>query len=66
MNKGFYERYVKLRDKNHMTDYYVSQKTGISRAAFTQWKHQNTTPTRRTIDTLAQFFGVNALVFYED
>ena len=59
-----YENYAKLRDKNHMTDYYVGKKAKLSRSMFTHWR-KGVKPTRASIDTLAEFFSVPANYFYE-
>lgn len=64
MASTVYENYAKLRDKNHMTDYYVAKKINAGRAMFTFWR-RGTKPTRASIDKLAEFFGVPANYFYE-
>ena len=59
-----YENYAKLRDKNHMTDYCVSQKTGVNRANFTQWR-KGVKPSRRSLEKLSRLFKVPVNYFYE-
>ena len=59
------ENYAKLRDANFVTDYYVGEKTNISRSLFTQWRRGRVAK-RTTIDKLAEFFNVPATYFYED
>lgn len=61
-----FENYVRLRDANYATDYYVGLKTGISRSLFYQWSKGNRVVKRTTIDKLAEFFKVPATYFYED
>ena len=59
-----YKNYAKLRDKNHMSDYYVGKKANIPRAIFTYWR-KGGKPNRGSVDKLAAFFGVPANYFYE-
>lgn len=60
-----YDNYAKLRDKNHMTDYYVSKKTGLNRANFTAWRKGTAKPSRNSLDCLSKFFDVPVNYFYE-
>ena len=60
-----YGQYVKLRDANHMTDYYVAKNTGLARANFTQWKAGTHKPSRASLERLSRFFDVPVNYFYE-
>lgn len=60
-----YDNYEKLRDKNYMSDYYVEQKTGVSRAIMYFWRKRGTKVQRKTIEKLADFFDVPVSYFYE-
>ena len=53
-----YEKYSKLRDERHMTDYRVAKETGISTVTFTNWKHGRSTPKVDKIKKIADLFGV--------
>lgn len=60
-----YENYAKLRDKNHMTDYYVSKQTGLNRSNFTSWRKGTSKPSRLSLESLSRFFDVPVNYFYE-
>ena len=62
---AIYGNYEKLRDKNYMSDYYVEQKTGVSRAIMYFWRKKGTKVQRKTIEKLALFFDVPVSYFYE-
>lgn len=53
-----YERYVKLRDKKGVTDYRVSEDTGITRSTFTDWKNGRSAPKVEKLLLLADYFDV--------
>lgn len=53
-----YEKYAKLRDERHMTDYRVAKETGISTVTFTNWKHGRSTPKVDKMLKIANLFGV--------
>ena len=53
-----YERYVELRDKKGVTDYRVSEDTGISRSTFTDWKNGRSAPKVEKMLLLAKYFDV--------
>lgn len=53
-----YERYVELRDKKGVTDYRVSEDTGISRSTFTDWKNGRSAPKVEKLLLLAKYFDV--------
>ena len=60
-----YERYVELRDKKAVTDYRVSEDTGISRSTFTDWKNGRSQPKVDKLKILADYFGVSIEYFLE-
>lgn len=53
-----YERYVELRDKKGVTDYRVSEDTGITRSTFTDWKNGRSAPKVEKLLLLAKYFDV--------
>ena len=53
-----YERYVELRDKKGVTDYRISEDTGISRSTFTDWKNGRSAPKVEKLLLLAKYFDV--------
>lgn len=53
-----YEKYAKLRDERHMTDYRVAKETGISTATLTQWKKGRSTPKVDKMLKIAKLLGV--------
>lgn len=65
MEKQIYANYAKLRDKNHLTDYAVSKRAKINRSAFSQWKKGATSPSRTSLEKMAEYFGVSVNYFYE-
>ena len=54
-----YEKYAKLRDEKGITDYRVSQETGISTATLTSWKQGLYVPKVDKLLKIADFFGIN-------
>lgn len=60
-----YERYVELRDKKGVTDYRVSEDTGITRSTFTDWKNGRSQPKVDKLKILADYFGVSIEYFLE-
>ena len=65
MQTQIYANYVKLRDANHMTDYAVGKRANINKGAFSQWKKGVTSPSRTSLEKLADYFGVSVNYFYE-
>lgn len=53
-----YEKYVILRDKKGITDYRVSDDTGITKSTFTDWKNGRSKPKFDKLLLLAKYFGV--------
>ncbi len=60
-----YLNYAKLRDKEHLTDYYVSKKTGLNRSIISLWKSGATKPSLNSLEKLSKFFNVPISYFYE-
>ena len=54
-----YAKYVELRDSKGMNDAQVSEKTGIPRSTFTDWKQGRSTPKLEKLLKIAQLFGVS-------
>ena len=54
-----YEKYAALRDERGLTDYKVSQDTGISTATLSSWKNNKYTPKLDKLQILADYFGVS-------
>lgn len=65
MSVTVYDNYAKIRDKNHMSDYYVGKKTNFNRSIFYFWKKGVQKPTRESVERLAAFFKVPVEYFYE-
>ena len=53
-----YKRYVELPDKKGVTDYRVSEDTGIARSTFTDWKNGRSAPKVEKLLLLAKYFDV--------
>lgn len=53
-----YERYAKLRNEKGVTDYRVSEDTGITRSTFTDWKNGRSAPKVEKLLLLADYFDV--------
>lgn len=54
-----YENYSKLRDEKGVTDYRVSQETGVSTATLTSWKQGIYSPKVDKLQKIAAFFEVS-------
>lgn len=61
-----YEKYVTLRNKKKVTDYRVSEETGITKSTFTDWKTGRSKPKFDKLLVLAKYFGVSVEYFAED
>lgn len=61
-----YQRYVFLRDSKKLTDYRVSQDTGITKSTFTDWKNGRSNPKLEKLKILADYFGVSIEYFLDD
>ena len=53
-----YEKYAKLRDAKGLTDYKVSQETGVSTATLSSWKNGVYTPKVDKLIKIANFLEV--------
>ena len=53
-----YEAYARLRDERGMTDYRVSQETGISPSTLSCWKTGRYTPKIDKLMLIAKLFNV--------
>ncbi len=60
-----YEKYVELRNKKGVTDYRVSEDTGITKSTFSDWKSNRSTPKIDKLKVLADYFGVSIEYFLE-
>lgn len=58
-----YERYVFLRDEKGLTDYKVSEETGIVKSTFSDWKSGRSTPKIDKLKRIADYFGVTVDYF---
>lgn len=61
-----YKKYVALRDRKGVTDYRVSEDTGIAKSTFTDWKSGRSKPKLGKLLILAKYFGVSVEYFAED
>ena len=60
-----YSRYCQLRDKKGVSDYQVSQDTGITKSTFSDWKTGRSNPKIDKLILLADYFGVSLDYFVE-
>lgn len=60
-----YEKYVELRNKKGVTDYRVSEDTGITKSTFSDWKSNRSTPKIDKLKVLANYFDVSIEYFLE-
>ena len=60
-----YEKYVKLRDKNNLTDYAVAVGSGVTKSTFTDWKNGRSEPKLDKLVKIAEFLGVTLDYFLE-
>lgn len=61
-----YGKYVKLRDQKEVTDYRVSEDTGITKSTFSDWKSGRSKPKIDKLKILADYFGVSIEYFLEE
>ena len=54
-----YEKYVEIRDSKGITDYRVSEDTGITKSTFSDWKTGRSAPKDPKLKKIADFFGVS-------
>ncbi len=60
-----YEKYVRLKKTKGVTDYRVSEDTGITKSTFSDWKSGRSTPKVDKLKILADYFGVSIEYFLE-
>ncbi len=60
-----YEKYVALREEKGVTDYRVSEETGITRSTFTDWKNKRSEPKLDKLKKLADYFDKPIEYFLE-
>ena len=60
-----YEKYVELRDSKGISDYRVSEETGITKSTFSDWKSGRSVPKIEKLKILADYFGVDINYFIE-
>lgn len=61
-----YQRIEKLLAEHNVTAYKVAKETGISKAAFTEWKKGRNEPKLNTLRKLAKYFNVPLDYFLSD
>ena len=61
-----YEKYSALLDKVNKTTYQVAKETGISQAAFSNWKYGRSEPSLESLIRLAKYFNVPIEYFLSD
>lgn len=60
-----YKKYSVIRDKNKMTDYEVSKRSGVPTATLSNWKSGRYTPKVDKIQKIAIVFDVSIEYFLE-
>ena len=58
-----YEKYVELRNSKNLTDYRISEDTGIPKSTFSDWKSGRSKPKVDKLKILANYFGVSIEYF---
>lgn len=58
-----YKKYVELRDNKNLTDYRISEDTGIPKSTFSDWKSGRSKPKTEKLKILADYFGVSIEYF---
>ena len=53
-----YERFEQLLQKRGVTPYKVSKETGVTQTSLSNWKSDRNTPSAKTLQKLADYFGV--------
>ena len=54
-----YEILANLMEKHSVTPYKIAKETGITQATLSRWKNGKVSPSIKTLQTLASFFGVS-------
>lgn len=60
-----YEKYERIRDEEHLTNYRVSKDTGIATATLSDWKNGVSKPKVDKLKILANYLGVTIEDFLE-
>ena len=53
-----YERFEQLLQKRGVTPYKVSKETGVTQTSLSNWKSGRNTPSAKTLQKMADYFGV--------
>ena len=53
-----YERFEQLLQKRGVIPYKVSKETGVTQTSLSNWKSGRNTPSAKTLQKLADYFGV--------
>lgn len=53
-----YEVFEQLLQKNGVTPYKVAKEAGVTQTALSNWKSGRSTPTTKTLQKIADYFGV--------
>lgn len=53
-----YEVFEQLLQKNGVTPYKVAKESGVTQTALSNWKSGRSTPTTKTLQKIADYFGV--------
>lgn len=53
-----YEVFEQLLQKNNVTSYKVAKEAGVTQTALSNWKSGRSTPTTKTLQKIADYFGV--------
>lgn len=53
-----YEVFEQLLQKNNLTAYKVAKEAGVTQTALSNWKSGRSTPTTKTLQKIADYFGV--------
>ena len=61
-----YEKYAALRGAKGVTDYRVSEATGIPKSTFSDWKSGRSKPKTEKLQKIANYFGVSVDDLLED
>ena len=55
-----YEVFEQLLQKHGVTSYKVAKEAGVTQTALSNWKAGRSTPTTKTLQKIADYFGVSA------
>lgn len=61
---GTYHNYAYYRDQKKLSDYQISQLTGVTRSTISDWKHGRHQPQTKTLKKIADFLGIEVNAFY--